>query len=315
VLAKALEVERMDAQVTKVGDLQGIYLVDTAQFGLEGRGAAYILASPVPVIIETGLSYSAERILEGLKELEIPPEDVGYIMVSHVHLDHAGGAGPLSEACRDATVVVHERGAKHLVKPSYLIKSVKEATGPMFSHYGEARPIPAPRVLEVEGGETFSLGGGYKIKAIATPGHAPHHLCFYEHKTGALFSGDAVGIYWPEMGRLLPTTPPPSFDLKRSLSSLELLQGLGAGRLLYTHFGLHDEPAAMLRRYAELLQRWTGEIADLKRRLKEDEAVKQSLLETHAPLFEGYYDREMIEHEIVMNATGVLRYLDRVQVA
>ena len=301
----------MGAQATKVDDLQGIYLVDTGQFGLEGYGAAYILASPVPVIIETGLSYSAKRILEGLKELEIPPEDVGYIMVSHVHLDHAGGAGPLSEACQGATVVAHERGAKHLTEPSYLIKSVKEATGPMFPRYGEAIPIPAPRVLEVEGGETFSLGGGFQIKVIATPGHAPHHLCFYEHKTGALFSGDAAGIYWPKMARLLPTTPPPSFDLKRSLSSLELLQELGARRLLYTHFGPHNEPAAMLRQYAELLQRWTGEIKDLKRRLKEDEAVKQSLLGTHASLFEGYYDREMIEHEIVMNAQGVLQYLSR----
>jgi glyoxylase-like metal-dependent hydrolase (beta-lactamase superfamily II) len=289
--------------------LQGVYLVDTGQFGLKGHGAAYILQSPVPVIVETGLSYSAERILKGLEELGIPPEDIGYIMVTHIHLDHAGGAGPLSRVCRNATVVVHERGARHLVKPAYLVRSVQEATGPMFPHYGEAQPIPAPRVLEAAGRELFSLGRGFKIGTIATPGHAPHHLCFFEHRTGALFIGDAAGIYWPKMEKLLPTTPPPSFDLEQSLSSLKLLQEFGARTLLYTHIGPHGEPVAMLQRYAKLLQDWVEEVRDLKRKLKEDKAVKERLVEEYAPLFEGYYEQGMIEHEIAMNAQGVLRYL------
>ena len=291
--------------------LRGIYLVDTDHFAREGHGAAYIVRGTVVAVVETGFSYSAERVLRALQELGVPPEDVGYIMVTHIHLDHAGGAGPLSEACQGATVVAHERGAKHLIKPSYLIKSVKEATGPMFPRYGEAVPIPASRVLAAGGGELISLGGGFKLEAIATPGHAPHHLCFFEHRTGALFTGDAAGIYWPEMERLLPTTPPPSFDLEQSLESLSHLRELGARTLLYTHFGPHGEPAAMLHRYAELLQDWVGEVRDLKRKLEEDEAVKERLVERYLPVFEGYYEQEIIAHEIRMNAQGVLRYLGR----
>jgi glyoxylase-like metal-dependent hydrolase (beta-lactamase superfamily II) len=295
--------------VEEVEGLQEIYLVDTGQFGLNGYGAAYILKSTIPAIIETGLSYSAERILKGLEELEIPPEDVGYIFITHVHLDHAGGAGPLGKACPNATVVVHERGAKHLIKPAYLVNSVKEATGPMFTHYGEAVPIPTAHIFRVEGGELVSLGGGVNIKMIATPGHAPHHLCFYEHRTKTLFVGDAAGIYWPKMEKLLPTTPPPSFDLRQSLTSLKLLQELDLRYLLYTHFGPHEEPARMLQDYAKLLQEWVKGIKYLKRRLKDEGAVKERLVEKYAPLFEGYYDREMIEGEIRMNAAGVLRYL------
>lgn len=295
--------------VKEIEGLTGIYLVDTAHFGLKGYGAAYILSSPAPAIIEAGLSYSGERVLGALKELGIPSEDVRYIMVSHIHLDHAGGAGPLSEACPNATVVVHERGAKHLIRPSYLLRSVREATGPMFHRYGEVIPIPAPRVLEVEGGEMFSLGGGFKIETIATPGHASHHLCFYEHQTGVLFTGDAAGIYWSKKDRLLPTTPPPSFDLEQSLRSLELLQGFRAGALLYTHFGPHRDPQAMLQQYGELLREWVREIKELKHKLNEDGAVKLSLLRRYAPLLEGYYEGEMVEHELAMNVLGVLRYL------
>jgi glyoxylase-like metal-dependent hydrolase (beta-lactamase superfamily II) len=291
--------------------LENIFLVDTGQFGLKGHGASYILQSPVPVIIETGLSYSAGLILQGLAELGIRREDVGYIMVSHVHLDHAGGAGPLSHACSNATVVVHQRGARHLIRPSHLISSVKEATGPMFEHYGEATPIPASRVLAIGGGETFSLGGGFKIRAMATPGHAPHHLCFYEYRTGALFSGDAVGIYWPLKRRLLPTTPPPSFDLEGSLASLELLRRLDSTTLLYTHFGTHNDPGEMLLRYAELLQAWVEEIRTLRGKLVDEEVVGQNLVEKHAPALAGYCDQEMAKQEIVMNARGVLQYLRR----
>lgn len=291
--------------------LAGIYLVDTNQFGLQGYGAAYIVNAPVAAIVETGLSYSAPRVLGALAELKISPADVGYILVSHVHLDHAGGAGPLARACPNATVAAHERGAKHLIKPAYLVRSVRDATGPMFHHYGQATPIPGERLLELAGGEVFSLGGGFQIRVVATPGHAPHHLCFFEKRNRALFLGDAAGIYWPEADRLLPTTPPPAFDLERSLESVKLLEGLRAERLLYTHFGAHDRPATMLQAYAELLQSWVEEVRGLKRRLRGDGAVKQRLLEKYGPFLEGLYDPQMVEHEIAMNAQGVLQYLAR----
>lgn len=301
--------------VESVPGAVGIYLVDTNQFGLKGHGAAYIVQGAQVALVETGLSYSAERLFRALRELEIPLEDVAYIVVTHIHLDHAGGAGFLAEACPNATVIVHERGARHLADPSRLLESVREATGPMFSHYGQVKPIPKERLLALEGGEEISLGGGYKLIAIATPGHAPHHLCFFEKRTGALFTGDASGIWSPQLGRLLPTTPPPSFDLERSLTSLERLEELEPRVLLFTHFGALPRPKEMFQQYAKLLQSWVEEIEGLHRRLGEQRAVEEEMIKRYLPLLQGYYDDHALQHEIAMNTQGVLRYLQRARAA
>ena len=295
--------------VEPVPGAEGIYLVDTNQFGLDHHGAAYIVRGAQVAVVETGLSYSTERLLGALRELGISNEDVIYIVVTHIHLDHAGGAGFLAEACPNATVVVHERGARHLADPSRLVESVREATGPMFPRYGQVKPIPRERLLPLEGGEILSLGGGYRLAAIATPGHAPHHLCFLERRTGALFAGDAAGIWWPHLGRLLPTTPPPSFNLEQSLTSLERLGDLEPRVLLFTHFGAHPRPKEMLRQYAELLRSWVEEIEGLHRRLREQRAVEEEMIKRYLPIFQGYCDDHLLQHEIAMNTQGVLRYL------
>lgn len=297
--------------VEEIREAKSIYLIDTNHFGLGSHGAAYIIDAERKAIIETGMSYSVERILKGLNELEAPPAEVAYIMVTHIHLDHAGGAGFLVSECPNAKVVVHQKGADYLIDPSPLVKSVERATGVMFEKYGDVKPIPAERIIRVSGGETFDLGKGFKVEAIDTAGHAPHHACYYEHQTRGLFVGDAAGIYRQDADRLLLTTPPPSFHPTSSLKVLEQLKRLEPEILFYTHFGPHQDPVKMLDEYAELLKEWVREIEKLRKKLGDDEAVKTGLVKKYGPSYQGYYNARAAKHEIMMNAQGVLLYLDK----
>ncbi|MFN4219144.1 MAG: MBL fold metallo-hydrolase [Candidatus Bipolaricaulia bacterium] len=289
---------------------EDLYILDTGMLGLERYGALYILTAPKPVIIETGFSHTLEKTLHALAELKIRPADIAYIMPTHVHLDHAGGTGHLAEACPNATVVVHEQGAPHLIDPTRLLESVQRAVGPMFPFYGTLKPTPKERVLPVRGGEVFNLGGGYELEVIAAPGHAPHQVCFFERTLRGIFTADAAGIYRPWGAGLLLTTPPPAFHLEQSVETLARLKALQPKLLFYTHWGAHTD-ISLLDQYAQMLQRWVSEIEHAKKTLKDDQAVKEHFVQKEALLLREHYPEPILRGEIEMNVQGVLLYLKR----
>ncbi|GBC76501.1 Hydroxyacylglutathione hydrolase [bacterium HR07] len=289
------------------GDL---YILDTGMLGLERYGALYILKAPQPAIIETGFSHTLDKTLQALDELEIRRQDVAYIMPTHVHLDHAGGTGHLAEACPNATVIVHEQGAPHVIDPTKLLESVQRAVGPLFPFYGTLKPTPKERVLSVKGGEVFHLGDGYELEVIAAPGHAPHQVCFFERKLRGLFTADAAGIYRPWGAGLLLTTPPPAFHLEQSLETLARLKALHPKLLLYTHWGAHTD-ISLLDQYAQMLQDWVSEIERAKKTLTDDQAVKEHFVQRETPRLKEHYPELILRGEIEMNVQGVLLYLKR----
>lgn len=289
---------------------ENLYILDTEMLGLPRYGALYILKTPRPTIIETGFSHTLAKTLQAFDELKIHPEEIAYIMPTHVHLDHAGGTGHLAEACPNAKVVVHEQGAPHLIDPTKLLESVKRAVGPMFQYYGTLKPTPTERILPVRGGESFHLGAGYEIEVVYAPGHAPHQVCFYERKLRGIFTADAAGIYRPWAAGLLLTTPPPAFHLEQSLETLARLKALEPQRLLYTHWGVHAD-IKLLDQYAELLQNWVREIEQTKKTLHDDQAVKEHFVQKEMPLLKEHYPELILRGEIEMNVQGVLLYLKR----
>jgi len=278
-----------------------VWLLDVHQFGVPGQGAIYILKGKRAAIVESGTSHARERILSALDELAIRREDVAWIFLTHVHLDHAGGAGGLLQELPEAKAVVHERGARHLMEPSRLLASVQAAVRDRFPLYGTMSPIPEDRLHVAHDDELFTAGG-FRIRAVDSPGHAPHHLCYFAAGERLLFTGDATGLYLSE--KLLPSTVPPSFDLDLSLATLDRLAALRPKKLLFTHFGTGSPN--LLAQYSGLLRAWVDRVARLRAgAADEGELVARAL---------GEAAREGLptgpaRGDLAMSVRGVVQYL------
>lgn len=282
--------------------LPNLFIVDIDHFGEPGLGGAYILVDKEAALFDSGTSLAKARILQALHTLHVSQDAVRWIFLTHVHLDHAGGAGVLLPELPKATVIAHARGAKHLVDPTKLLSSTKEAVGARFRFYGTAAPIPKERIYSPADRESFSLGNLH-VQVIDTPGHAPHHLCFYIPEWGLLFTGDAVGLYIK--GQLLPTTVPPSFDLEQSLATLDRLAELNPQKLLFTHFG-PGEPK-LIEKYRSLLLGWVERVRRHQDKAEEEvvSAVLNQLQEEGWPVGPG------VSGDWTMSVRGVLQYLRR----
>ncbi len=282
----------------------GVWFLDTNQFGTAGQGGVYVLGGKPAALIEAGTSLAQERILTALERLGIAREDVGWIFLTHIHLDHAGGAGELLRKLPAAKVVVHTRGARHLMDPSRLVASVKEAVRERFPLYGTVVPISEERLHAAQDGEVFSLGQ-FRTRAVDAPGHAPHHLCYFAEGQKLLFTGDAVGLYLE--GTLIPSTVPPSFDLDLSLATLDRLAALNPQRLLFTHYG--SGSPQLLPQYAALLRSWVERVAEIRRTHSNEAAVVERVLveaERDGVVLSG-----PARGDLAMSVRGVLVYLDQ----
>src|SRR6266568_268531 len=169
------------------------HLADVRMFQQEAFGAIYLIDDERKAIVETGTSWDAGRILDAVRSFGLRPADIDALIVSHIHLDHAGGAGFLLEEMSRAQVYVHERGFKHLADPTRLLASAREALGPEESQaFGTMRPIPADRLVAVKEGDRLELGK-HALRFLDSPGHAPHELTILDERTRCMYTGDAAG--------------------------------------------------------------------------------------------------------------------------
>ena len=166
-----------------------LLLLDTTLFGERGTGCAYLVRGTARIaLIDPGAAAGAPRVLDALRGVHLD-----YVLVTHVHLDHAGAAGHIAAAHPESQVVVHPRGLPHLADPRRLIAGVAAASPDLATLYGEPLPIDATRLLPIEDGQALALGPKSRLVAVATPGHSPHHVAFFEPASGTLFVGDAAG--------------------------------------------------------------------------------------------------------------------------
>jgi glyoxylase-like metal-dependent hydrolase (beta-lactamase superfamily II) len=271
-------------------------------------GAVYIYDSARPAIVDTGIGTHYERILDALDELSIAREDVAVIAPTHVHLDHAGGAGFLAEECPNAEVMTHEIGAPHLVDPSRLVAGTKEAVGDQWEFYVDPNPVPEDRVVELNAGDEINLGD-HHLDVYHAPGHAPHQTVFYDRDDDAVFVADAAGIWVPAVETVRPTSPPPNFDLEQCLADLDTIRDLDPEALLYPHFGPAEYDPDLLDEYADVLGEWVAEVEAKYEELGDGEAVEDHFAD-NAELVELWGDRKASE-EARLNVRGVVTYLDR----
>jgi glyoxylase-like metal-dependent hydrolase (beta-lactamase superfamily II) len=241
--------------ITDLGN--GVYQIDTRMAGYQGITAGYLIRSSRPCLVETGTSTSAPVVRAALGSLGIGPADLSTVVVTHIHLDHAGGVGDIASMFPAAQVVVHEKGARHLADPSRLMASARMVYGDALDVlFGELAPVPTDRLRTLDDVGVIDLGGGRRLESYYSPGHARHHVGLVDSANGDLYVGDAAGVYIPESGDLRPATPPPDFDLEVALSSIARFASLGPSRLLFSHYGPVSAVAETLERSAEEITVW-----------------------------------------------------------
>jgi len=255
--AKANSQQPGTPDITDLGS--DVYQIDTKMAGYPGITAGYLIRSSRPCLVETGTSTSAPVVQAALASLGIAPADLATVVVTHIHLDHAGGVGDIAAMFPSAQVVVHEKGARHLADPSRLMASARMVYGDALDVlFGELAPVPADRLRTLDDVGMVDLGGGRRLASYYSPGHARHHVGLVDSGTGDLYVGDAAGVYIPETGDLRPATPPPDFDLEAALASIARFASLGPSRLLFSHYGPVSDVAATLERSAEEISVWVS---------------------------------------------------------
>lgn len=219
----------------------GITMFDTLLGGWEGVTGAYLVAGTRPALVETGAQTSVPAVLRALDAMSLGPDDLAWIVLTHVHLDHCGGVGELAVAFPRATVVVHQRGAPHLVEPTRLVAASAAVYGEHAALYGGLTPVDADRIMAVGDGAVIGLGGSRQLTMVDAPGHARHQMAVLDEATGTVMAGDALGVRLAD-GGLYPAIPPPEFDLAQSLDTLRRLAQIEPETLLLGHFGPVPNP-------------------------------------------------------------------------
>ena len=224
------------------------------------------------LIVDPGPASSVDTLLEALEG------EPRALLLTHIHLDHAGAAGVLARTFPSLTVYVHERGAPHLIDPTRLLASAERLYGDQMERlWGEVAPVPAERLQALAGGETVE---GMRVEY--TPGHASHHVCYFREDSGEAFVGDVAGVRLPDSTYTIAPTPPPEIDVEAWFSSLDTVAGWSPAALCLTHFGRHEDAPEQLDRLRDALR----ERAERARTTEPEEFAAWSEAQTRAAVDE-----------------------------
>jgi glyoxylase-like metal-dependent hydrolase (beta-lactamase superfamily II) len=256
------------AMTTSRGDTR-IITIDCNYLAPRFAASYLIIDGDHGAFIECNTNRAVPRLLRALEENGLGREQVELIAVTHVHLDHSGGAGLLAKECPNATVVAHKKAAKHLVSPERLVQGATAVYGKSrFKElYGSVDPVDESRVRIVEDGEKVSFGAR-TLESIYTAGHAWHHMCLYDSLSNSIFTGDAFGLGYPLLGKplLFPSSSPASFHAEEAQKSVDRILATGAETAYLTHFGAYTD----LPRHARAL----------KKRIDKIEAIRLAAIES-----------------------------------
>ena len=233
--------------LTHFGD--GIYAVDSGYTGPDVAAIHLIEEAGRAALVDTGNNDSLRHVLEALAETGLSADAVDYVLLTHIHLDHAGGAGAFMQAFPNAKLVVHLRGARHMAEPSKLFAGVSAVYGPERAKelYGELIPVPVARIIEAGDGHELDLGGRV-IRVFDTPGHARHHVCYFDTKSRAFFTGDTFGLSYRALDvggkpSIFPTTTPVQFEPEAMHASIRRMEAEQPTAMYLTHYAqVRDVP-------------------------------------------------------------------------
>ncbi len=296
----------------------GITCID-AQYIDHGIACFYLVqAGDDYAVIETGTNHSVPLLLQYLHQRGIAPQQVRYVIPTHVHLDHAGGAGAMMAAFPEAQLVVHPRGERHMVDPGRLVAASIAVYGESTFHklYGEIQPVSQDRVLATGDGDCVQLGSR-QLQFRFTEGHARHHHCIWDEQSAGWFTGDMFGVCYPwfrfpEGDFVLPSTTPTQFDPDAYLASLALLASYSPQRMYLTHYGAiaySDDKSELL---ASQVAQYAALAADTSVGPQEMPAAlldyALSRLQAHTPSSAQDDLQQWLQQDIPLNTQGLLHW-------
>ena len=257
-----------------------LHTVDCDYLGAEFACAYLRVSNGEAAVIETNTAHAAPKILAALDAAEVAREAVRYVVITHIHLDHAGGAHALMRALPHATLLAHPRAARHAVDPSRIVAGATAVYGAArFAElYGEVLPIDAARVRAMDDDSEVPFGAG-ALRFLHTRGHANHHMVVHDPQRDTVFTGDAFGLVYPALQRaerfIFPSTSPTDFDGPAAHASVDRIVALGTGSVCLTHYGEHARPAEL----APSLHRWLDRSEALVAEVKSlDPAAREGFL-------------------------------------
>ncbi|MEZ0480006.1 MBL fold metallo-hydrolase [Planococcus sp. SSTMD024] len=307
--------------ISKLNDR--IHLIDGFDLGLEQRTGSYVIMEQQLTIIETGPSPSVEHVKQGLNELGLSLEEVRYIIVTHIHLDHAGGAGLLMQDCPNATLIVHPKGARHLADPSRLIAGARAVYGGKFDElFNPIVPVPEHRVAIKTEGDRLQIGPDCTLEFWDTPGHAKHHIGILDPVSNGFFAGDTAGIRYVQLIEdgidfYLPSTSPNQFDPAAMKASIERIKNQQFDWLYFGHFGAAQNPDAALDQVLTWLEVF---VEEGKAACDNDESADQLAKRLAAPVMAQLAEQGInqthrvmpyIEMDLQVSAQGLLDYFQK----
>ncbi len=295
--------------------MNSITTLDNLWMGRPRTIAAALLESDGHrAVVDPGPGSTLETLHSQLQACGFGVSDLDAILLTHIHLDHAGATGALVRENPRLAVYVHKNGGPHLVDPSKLLASAQRLW-PHELHrlFGEVLPVPAENLRILEGGETLTLGSR-KVEVVYTPGHASHHVSYFDKKEGVAFVGDTTGVRIEGNSYVMPATPPPDIDLGIWDASFAAILERKPARLFLTHYGYSDNPSEHILIFRERLHRWAMLTAEILRTAASDSAAMDSFMSaTHAEISQhlpvGEADHYAFSAGLNLSFLGLARYL------
>jgi glyoxylase-like metal-dependent hydrolase (beta-lactamase superfamily II) len=303
----------MNVRTEEIGDR--LFMIDAWMEGEPERLACYLFDTPERVLIEVGPSATLDHLLEALDVLGV--DDLAAFVVTHIHLDHAGGAGQMAKRFPHAKVGVHTRGARHLAEPDRLWASAVSVFGKewLTTNWGPMEPVDPERLWILDEGDTIALGGGRHLDVLYTPGHAKHHVVYQDSAEGGMFVGDSVGLCYPHGHFVEPVTPPPDFDPAIQIEQIHRMAAREPSFVGFAHFGPEYDADRVFTEAERRLDQWVSFVKEIDGVGLDDAAEALRNLTVERYLAEGFSkeDVQWYAHRSnwQMQVAGIRNWLQR----
>lgn len=277
-------------------------------------GTALVESDRHCALVDPGPGSTLEHLRAALRGRGLSVNDIDALLLTHIHLDHAGASGALVRENPRLTVYVHKLGAPHVIDPSRLLASAARLWPDDLQRlFGETLPVPAENLRILEGGETLTFGKR-KLEVVYTPGHASHHVSYFDNLEGVVFVGDTAGVRIEGNDYIMPATPPPDIDLRIWDDSFAAILARKPARLFLTHFGFSDKPAEHIALFRERLHRWAAATEEIVRAVGAEAAGTEKFMATMRAEIAGHLPADEVEHYVFsaglnLSFLGLARYL------